>query len=175
MLERFIGPKRCSVHNRLLERDSAPVRYGLVKFRDEYRQAANKHFPNAKLFVLGGCRLGPPEEREVLFCADCRAAESKWHEYNPDLDDAVRVQQDVTTARRDLPDSVAKKLLKQSQLEKPERVDRYLWIVYRISLYERIAYNSEQQTYHYPYAGSNSAYFGSVSDLASALNKKFET
>jgi hypothetical protein len=109
-----------------------------------------------------------------MFCSECRAAESRWHEENPDFDDPTNVQVAVTTSRRDLPDSLAKRILKQSVLEKLERTDQYLWIVYRLGLNECIAYNSEMKTYYYPYGSCDSRSYSSVSDLADALNTKFD-
>ena len=174
MLARLLGPKHCTVHGRPLEREFVPVRYGLIRFREEYRKAATEQFPHTKKFVLGGCRVGRPREQEVMFCPECRAAESRWHEENPDFDDPSNVQNTITIARRDLPDSLAKRILKQSQLEKPERAERYLWIVYRLSLNECIAYNAEQKTYYYPYANCDSQSYSSISDIADALNMKFD-
>jgi hypothetical protein len=174
MLERQLRPKHCKVHGRQLEQDSVPVRYGLIKFREEYRRAASEHFPHAKKFVLGGCQLGAARQQEVMFCPECRAAESRWHDENPDFDDPSVVHGAVTSARRDLPDSLAKRILKQSQLEKPERVARVLWIVYRLSLNECIAYNAERRTYYYPYGNPDSRSYSSVSGVAGALNVKFD-
>lgn len=173
MLERLLGPKRCKVHDRPLEQDTVPVRYGLIRFREEYRKAAGNSFPHAKKFVMGGCRVGPPRESEVLFCPECRDAEAKWHEENPDFDDPTNVQVAVTIARRDLPDSLAKRMLKQCCLEKPERAGRFLWIVYRLSLNECIAYEAEQKNYHYPFGDDQCHAYQSASKLAGALNMKY--
>ncbi len=173
MLERLLGPKRCKVHNRPLEGDSVPVRYGLIKFRDEYRTAQRESFPHAKKFVMGGCRVGPASESPVMFCPDCRAAESVWHDENPDFDDPINVHIAVTLARRDLPDSLSKRMLKRGCLEKPERAGRFLWIVYRLSLSECIAYEAEQKTYHFPFGDNLCHAYQSVSKLANALNTKY--
>lgn len=172
MLERILSAKRCKVHKCSLEQDAVPVRYGLIKFREEYRQANRESFPHAKKYVMGGCRVGPEREKEVMFCPECRAAESVWHEENPDFDDPTNVHIAVTLARRDLPDSLAKRLLKQSQLENPERVARFLWIVYRLSLDEVIAYNSEHKLYLYPFADEDSPRFAKLERLAEALNEE---
>lgn len=173
MLERILGAKRCKVHDRPLEQDAVPVRYGLIKFREEYRKAQREKFPHAKKFVMGGCRVGPARENEVMFCAECRAAESAWHDENPDFDDPINVHVAVTLARRDLPDSLAKRMLKQSCLEKPEREGRFLWIVYRLNLDECIAYEAEQKTYHFPYGDDQCHAYRSASKLVDALNTKY--
>ena len=93
-----------------------------------------------RTFIAGGCRLGPPCEKEVLYCPDCRAAETQWKQENPDFNDPSQIFHAVQTDRRDIPDSIAKQLLKQSQLDKPERAGRFLWIVYRLNLEKTVAY-----------------------------------
>jgi len=173
MLERLLGSKHCKVHDRPLERDSVPVRYGHIRFREEYRVAASESFPHAKKFVLGGCLVGPPREREVLFCPECRDAESNWHEENPDFDDPTNVGVVINIARRDLADSLAKRMLKHGLLEKPERVGRFLWVVYRLNLRECIAYEAEQKNYVYPFRDDQCRTYRSVADLADALNEKY--
>ena len=116
MLERLLSPKHRKVHGRQLEQGSVPVRYGLIKFRDEYRRAAREHFPHAKNFVLGGCMLGAPREQEVMFCRECRAAESRCHDENPDFDNPSIVHGAITSARRDLPDSLAKRIFETESI-----------------------------------------------------------
>jgi len=173
MLERFLGPKHCKVHDRSLERDSVPVRYGLIKFREEYQKAAREQFPPCQKFIPGPCRVGPSRERQVMFCPDCRSAESRSHEENPDFDDPVNVHVAVQNARRDLPDFLVKRLLKQSQLKNPEHADRYLWIVYRLRLHKSVPYNAEQQTYAYPYGEEEPTTFSSIEELARVLNEAY--
>lgn len=174
MLERILGAKRCKVHNLPLEQDAVPVRYGLIKSREEYRKAQRESFPRAKKFVMGGCRVGPAREKEVMFCPECRVAESAWHDENPDFDDPINVHVAVTLGRRDLPDSLAKRMLKQSQLEKPERVARFLWIVYRLNLGEVVAYHAEKKSYLYPYTTNESPCYANVEALACTLNERYE-
>ncbi len=108
-----------------------------------------------------------------MFCLECRAAESKWHQENPDFDAPANVEQAIESHRRDLPDSLAKRLLKQSRTEKPERASGHLWVVYRLTLDECIAYNSESRTYHCPYSKHDCRCYQNVGDLVDALNAKF--
>ncbi|MBX9653489.1 hypothetical protein K2Y11_07690 [bacterium] len=149
------------------------MHYGLYRFRKEYLQAEPLQFPHARKFVLGGCLVGPPRRQEVTYCPECRKAESRWHEENPDFNDPAIVLNAVTLDRRALPDSLAKRILKQSQLETPERVASYLWIVYRINLYECVAYDAERKRYHYPFRDANSEWHGTISDVVNALNSNY--
>lgn len=173
MLKRFFRLNHCAVHDCPLQCDSVPIRYGLIKLRDEYRRAVKREFPHAKTFVLGGCRVGPPRNENVMYCPECRAAESKWNQENPDFDDPAKVKQAIESDRRDLPDSLAKRLLRQSQTENPERTNEYRWIVYRLTLDECIACNSQSRAYEYPYLKHNSRCYQSIRDLAATLDAMF--
>ncbi len=170
MLGRLFGDKRCKVHGKMLEEGTAPVRYGLIRPRPSYLNAKKLGFPNSWLFVLGGCRVGDRREAKVHYCPDCRAAEARWNEANPDFDQPSSVSVVIQAARRDLPDSLAKRLLKQSQLEKPERAGHRIWIVYRLNLHECVAYNSEHRVYIYPYSSENAAEYSTIEALADLLN-----
>ena len=173
MLEPVFGPPRCEIHGRILERDSVPVRYGLIKFRQEYREAQRTQFPHAKPFALGGCRLGPPVKQDVMYCSDCRAAELRWHQENPDFDVPANVVIEIQTARRSLADSVAKRLLRQSQLDRPERAGRFLWIVYRLNLEESVAFDAEKKVYLYPCNDETVTSYPNIKALADALNDRY--
>lgn len=170
MLGRLLGPKRCKVHGNTLEEGTAPVRYGLIRLRPDYRNAKREGFPNSWSFVLGGCRVGNRREANVFFCPECRAAESEWTEANPDFDRPAVVAIAIQTARRDLPDSLAKRLLRQSQVEKPERAGYRLWVVYRLNLHECVVYNSERRTYVHPFGSDSATEYPSVDALSDALN-----
>ena len=124
--------------------------------------------------MLGGCVVGPQSKREeeVLYCPDCREAEARWNEGHPDFDVPVKVLGAVQAARRDLPGSAAKSLLRESQLSEPEPVGRFLWIVYRFSSGETVAYNAETRVYLYPYVGEQSPTHADVAALASVLNER---
>jgi hypothetical protein len=83
MLGELFG--KCSVHKvRLLEAE-VKVRYGLIRFPEDYLGAKKHFFPNAHSFVLGGCRVSPtnPKVRKVRYCPRCREGEKAWHEAHP--------------------------------------------------------------------------------------------
>jgi hypothetical protein len=86
MLRELFGS--CSIHLESLVEGDAPIRYGLIRFSPAYRKAQKAAFPNAKLFVLGGCLVSPknPKSRKVRYCPKCRDAEIAWREANPDGD-----------------------------------------------------------------------------------------
>gem|GEM_PF-3194884 len=174
MPERLFHAKRCKVHERPLERDTVPVRIGLIRFRAEYREAARVSFPHASNFVLGGCRIGSATEKEVLFCPECREAEAKWREDHPDFDCPNDVYRVVAAACRDLPDSLAKRILRQGLLSKPEKAGRYLWIVCRLKLTESVAYDAEKRRYQFPFGSQQCQSYGSVLKLARAINTMYE-
>jgi hypothetical protein len=71
---------KCSIHNEPLLRGLVSIRYGLFRFSPEFREAQSTLFPNARSFVLGGCRVSPnnPKQRDVKFCPKCREAEQSW-------------------------------------------------------------------------------------------------
>ena len=72
----------CTVHNEPLLREPVSIRYGLFGFSPEFLKAQPILFPNARSFVLGGCRVSPdnPRQKLVTFCPKCRDAEKRWNE-----------------------------------------------------------------------------------------------
>ncbi len=164
---------RCRIHDRELEQDTVQVRYGLIRFRGEYLAAKKTQFPHAKLFVMGGCRVGTKESQDVAYCPDCREAENRWNTENPDFDTHAVVSVAVQTQRRSLANSLGKRILRQAALEKPERLQKYQWIVYRISLNESVMYHSLDKTYAFPYATDDSQQFSDIKLLADHLTSRF--
>jgi hypothetical protein len=71
---------KCGVHNEPLLRESVSIQYGLVRLSPEFRKSQSTLFPNARSFVLGGCRVSPnnPKQKDVKFCPKCREAEQGW-------------------------------------------------------------------------------------------------
>ncbi len=165
--------KRCRIHGRDLRPDNVPIRYGLIRLPSNLRTAQRRLFPNANTSVLGGCRVGPKKFRDIFYCPDCRAAESKWREENPEFDTRSAVYISVQSQRRELPDTLGKQILRQSELKSPERAARYQWIVYRISLDQLVLYNSRDKTYTFPHGASGARSFSNVQELADHVTDRF--
>lgn len=150
-----------------------PVRYGLIRFRPEYLEAQRMSFPHAKTFVLGGCLIGSKKTAEVRYCRDCREAEQRWHEENPDFNDPQNVIRAVENARRDLPDSLGKRILRQSQLPRPERNGQWSWRVYQIGLEECVYFDTKARVYTHVDVSDNQATFDDAASLVDFLNNKY--
>ncbi len=75
----------CPVHCEPFKRDSVPVKYGLIRYSDEYIAAKYAGFPWSASSVNGGCVVSPdsPKDRYVEYCQQCRANEAMWHEEHP--------------------------------------------------------------------------------------------
>jgi ankyrin repeat protein len=70
----------CSLHHIQLQKDIVPIIYGTGLYTYEYREAS-KSFPNSNKEYAGGCMGGgrySPSTKEVMYCPQCREAESKW-------------------------------------------------------------------------------------------------
>jgi hypothetical protein len=77
---RLPGGTRCEVHDRPLLEDVVPIRYGFnagVGNPEEY-EVRRARFPNATTSIGGGCFVGASREARVLYCPECRGAESEW-------------------------------------------------------------------------------------------------
>ncbi len=172
----MFGPfntRRCRVHSRELQRGTATISYGLIRFPAHFLIAQRELFPCARTFVLGGCKIGTEKSREVLYCEDCREAELKWRHDNPDFDQRQAVSIAIESQRRELPDSLGKRILRQSELRTPERVRRYEWIIYRIALDESVLYHSRDKTYTFPHGRPNEQMFCDVQELAGHLTDRY--
>lgn len=78
-----MSQEKCEVHGTILEPAEVPVSYGRTIIDKELIQARKKLFPNSRKTVSGGCVVGSSGRRaEVLFCEQCRVAESAWREAN---------------------------------------------------------------------------------------------
>jgi hypothetical protein len=113
----------------------------------EYLGAQKKLFPNSRTFVLGGCIVGDAKTATVSFCGDCREAEQRWQENNPEFNQAANVFWRVQRLRRDLPDSIGKRLLLESQLKSPEKREDYLWLVFKIGIRENVLFDARSGSY----------------------------
>jgi hypothetical protein len=123
MLQLFhalLRPNTCRVHGGRLEAGSAPIRYGLIRLDKQYLRAQKTSFPNAKSFLLGGCRVGTHVTADVRFCPECRKAREAWCLENPQFNRPGPVFFTVQRSRRDLLDSPGKRALCRSQLSRPE-------------------------------------------------------
>ncbi len=81
----LVGKRTCEVHGQPLEDDEVPLRYGLIRFTDEYRKAEQKLFPNANSFKLAGCRVDEAKSKKTArtkFCSLCRLSEKEWQAKN---------------------------------------------------------------------------------------------
>jgi hypothetical protein len=58
---------------------------GLIRLPAKYIAAKKQMFPNANLFLLGGCRVSPtnPKTRKCSYCPQCREAEKAWLDTHP--------------------------------------------------------------------------------------------
>ncbi len=58
------------------------IAYGLLCPEKAYSEARKKLFPNAHLYLAGGCVVTPgsPKTEKVLYCPSCRKAEAEWQE-----------------------------------------------------------------------------------------------
>ena len=89
---------QCKVHHAAMDIEVVPIRYGLVRMylgggslrrRWEFRRATkywNAHdalFPNANLWLRGGCIVGSEESAQTHYCASCREARRTWLNRNP--------------------------------------------------------------------------------------------
>ena len=74
--------KRCEVHGTRMHMSIVKVTYGLPAIPNGYTEACKESFPNANSVVFGGCVVppGPPDFDRVIYCSQCRQAESKWWE-----------------------------------------------------------------------------------------------
>ncbi len=81
----MFGSSKCAIHGEALQGDLVPLRYGLIRFTREYLEAQLRLFPNARSFMLGGCRLPPNPQKltKVSYCAKCREAQAAWAAENP--------------------------------------------------------------------------------------------
>lgn len=70
----------CVLHNVPLKEAAVPIVYGEPSFRPGYFEAQQENFPFARTRVLGGCVVSwnSPNEQDVLYCTDCRAARNEW-------------------------------------------------------------------------------------------------
>jgi hypothetical protein len=169
----FLQRNTCPIHSCQLEEGSVPLRYGLIRLRPDYLQAQKTYFPYAKTFMLGGCMIGPQKTATVRFCHECRRAEQSWNDENPDFNDPAAVGLAVETARRDLPDSMGKRILRQSQLQCPEREGQWSWCVYRIALQECVYFESRLKVYTHVDSLYNQSTFSDVKALVEFLDRKF--
>jgi hypothetical protein len=78
----FLVPvnKRCEVHGARMHRGVVKVTYGLPLITKDYTEACKEYFPNSNSVVFGGCVVlpGPPDFERVIYCSQCRRAESEW-------------------------------------------------------------------------------------------------
>ena len=165
--------KYCSLHGFELRLAVAPIRYGLIRLRPTYRDAKRATFPNARSYVLGGCRVGKQKTREVAYCPKCREVEAEWLLVKPDFDTASAVSVAVQTQRRDLPDSLGKRILKQGEIDSPERLRQFHWIVYRITLEDSVMYHSRDKTYTYIWGTDQKEEFPDALQLAKFLTCEY--
>jgi hypothetical protein len=75
-------PGTCRVHQLALLPDRVPERYGLLRLRPSYVEAARTSFPNARSWSWGGCISSADSAAfsDVWYCPRCREAE---REYRP--------------------------------------------------------------------------------------------
>jgi hypothetical protein len=78
----FMSEQKCEVHNYLLRPATVPIHYGLIHIDDEFIDAREKLFPNAKTSVMGGCVFEDESEVELLVCEKCRETEIEWRDKN---------------------------------------------------------------------------------------------
>lgn len=69
----------CEVHNIRLVPMKVRISYGMPAF-DESFTVADKLFPNAYRYVIGGCLVDEsfPRLSEEMVCRECRKAETIW-------------------------------------------------------------------------------------------------
>jgi hypothetical protein len=68
----------CRVHGTSMNRELAPILYGLPFFEDGYEKAYMKEFPNIGLH-FGGCNPDPSRTKTYEWvCEKCREAEEAW-------------------------------------------------------------------------------------------------
>jgi hypothetical protein len=68
----------CPVHGDLLHEDNVLIRYGLIRYQDDYLSARNSLFPNSKFFILGGCVRRDEIWHKVMYCPVCREQHLAW-------------------------------------------------------------------------------------------------
>jgi hypothetical protein len=74
--------EKCEVHGARMNRGIVKVTYGLPAITSDYIEACKESFPNSNSIVFGGCMVppGPPNFNRVIYCSQCRRAESDWWE-----------------------------------------------------------------------------------------------
>jgi hypothetical protein len=71
--------KPCQVHHVPLQKGIVPIQYGMPFFGpQEFYLASQQHFPNARSKFIGGCVVQDFTDAVVLFCPQCRHAETAW-------------------------------------------------------------------------------------------------
>ena len=68
------------LHGDRLLPDEVPVRYGLGAGDGIPYDVSSHQFPNAHLYTLGGCIVGPdsPTHAKVRACSSCRRVRRTW-------------------------------------------------------------------------------------------------
>jgi hypothetical protein len=76
----YLSKKWCNVHHMPLIPDIVEIRYGLILYPEDYREARRPRFPNANTYVLGGCVVLPDSKRTAItfYCPKCRKAAQDW-------------------------------------------------------------------------------------------------
>jgi len=81
---------QCPIHHRVLQKDRVRIRYGLFQLPPEEVNAHQTIFPHSHKVEFGGCVqttrvdasgrvIGKsPDFKGVMFCVDCRTAETLW-------------------------------------------------------------------------------------------------
>ena len=73
----------CKVHQAQLQKDVVPIVYGLFAPPTfDHSKAIKTSFPHSNQIFKGGCVVEKQRYAEVLYCQQCRVAESKWDETN---------------------------------------------------------------------------------------------
>jgi hypothetical protein len=73
-----LGNAVCELHGEELQLDVVPIQYGLIRFDEAYYKVLQTEFPHSTKYYLGGCVVEEAKKAEVLYCSECRKAESLW-------------------------------------------------------------------------------------------------
>lgn len=68
----------CPVHHELLQVESVPIVYGLIRHPLEYYRAYKESFPLANAVIEGGCIVGSDKFQARPYCEGCRKALARW-------------------------------------------------------------------------------------------------
>ena len=80
----------CEVHEQALKIDTVPIVYGLRRFTRAELDASRTLFPHANTVYGGGGMVQPETKAKVKYCLQCRVAEKKWEQENPQPNDEPR-------------------------------------------------------------------------------------